>query len=357
MYGYINTYFTIYIFSSFFKMSQFSKKRVLDARSLIAPLSQPIYFLIFFPEEGKYEVLSSVSTYFLPGTNFTLILEKSTVTLRGGVTGFCLAKSHDLKKLQTKQSRLEVKLGKENLDIENDSFTFLNSTVYNNSIVTDVSDVTCEVLSPSDDYDISDLALNSNNIQCNSGKKAKARASASVESGNEFNIIPTNIDEPMHDKSATTTSVLILQELQKLNKTAKSIFLTQEKMLKQITKIRRDGAALHTAAVPTTRPEPVMFGEINLAELGPRSLDVTNFALTVARKLWSDDELKLGMVSKKRVNRGRPPLSPLRTSLLFDSLKSRFKLDDNGDELEEACRAINQLGNDINSGKRKRNVV
>lgn len=63
------------------------------------------------------------------------------------------------------------------------------------------------------------------------------------------------------------------------------------------------------------------------------------------------NKLKNKRLFPKRVN-SKPPLSPRRSSLLSDALKSRFHLDCDSPDLQEAFNAVNQLASDVSRGKR-----
>lgn len=100
--------------------------------------------------------------------------------------------------------------------------------------------------------------------------------------------------------------------------------------------------------------EPVLFNGQNLVTLGSKNLDKSNFALVLARRLWSDDELKTYRLLPKRSKTGRPEFSPTKTQLFINASCNRFNIEPDSEELTMMARAVNQLGNDLVKDKRKR---
>ena len=67
--------------------------------------------------------------------------------------------------------------------------------------------------------------------------------------------------------------------------------------------------------------EPVLFADTNLTSIGYRNLSPRNYGLLIARRLWSDEELKSQRLRPRRSG-GRPPLSPNRTTSFEEALKN-----------------------------------
>lgn len=76
------------------------------------------------------------------------------------------------------------------------------------------------------------------------------------------------------------------------------------------------------------------------------------YAAKLARHLWTDEELSNYRLLPIR-GKGRPSLSEDKTNLWVKAMKARFSIDDDED-LRPAIVAINQLGIDLRSGKRRR---
>ena len=73
---------------------------------------------------------------------------------------------------------------------------------------------------------------------------------------------------------------------------------------------------------------------------------------TIARKLFTDNEMEKAMLFPIRAG-ARPPLSPTRVELFRDAVIARYGAD-NEDALSTAVSAVNQLGNDLKRGRRRR---
>jgi hypothetical protein len=67
--------------------------------------------------------------------------------------------------------------------------------------------------------------------------------------------------------------------------------------------------------------EKIMYND-DVLNLASPSRDPSTFALAVAEKLWSSDELTAGALDKRRKS-GRPPLSPKRTSLFKSKTREK----------------------------------
>ena len=87
---------------------------------------------------------------------------------------------------------------------------------------------------------------------------------------------------------------------------------------------------------------------MDLTTCGKNRVDHTQCAVYLARKLFTDSELGGKSIFPKRVN-SKPPLSPRRSQAIANAIKSRFHLDDESPELQEAFNAITS---DVGRGKR-----
>lgn len=103
---------------------------------------------------------------------------------------------------------------------------------------------------------------------------------------------------------------------------------------------------------PVVPADPVIYEGTNLLNLGARNMDSRRYSITLARHLWTDDELKGKMLFPRKVN-SRAGLSPVRSELFLKSLKCRYHYNsDNEEEIKSAISAVNQLTSDVTRGKR-----
>jgi hypothetical protein len=154
---------------------------------------------------------------------------------------------------------------------------------------------------------------------------------------------------------------IINKQLVKILHTQKRFLAKQECQLKESRKLRRliglqsnrNGQAAAAVEDQAPNPEPVMHNDTNLATLGERNLSPSEFGILLARQLWSDEELRAGLLLPRRrsLNNARQGMSPTRSGLFVRACRSRF-----GDEVatETARDAANQLGCDLRRGIRAR---
>lgn len=132
----------------------------------------------------------------------------------------------------------------------------------------------------------------------------------------------------------------------------KDIAKTQKSILRELKYIRKNkssGLPKSSNSGPITS---VMFNGIDLTLLGHNNLEPTIYAELIARRLFTDEEMSKCMLFPIREHGARKPLSPTRSSIFKRAVQSRFR--DDEDALKSAISAVNQLGNDIKRGRRKR---
>ena len=92
-----------------------------------------------------------------------------------------------------------------------------------------------------------------------------------------------------------------------------------------------------------------IFNGQNVTTLGDKNMDMSSYGVMLARRMFTDDEIKSSMLFPTR-STARPSLSPTRSQIFREAVTARF-----GDEdIKEAVVAVNCLGNDLKRGKRKR---
>ena len=165
-------------------------------------------------------------------------------------------------------------------------------------------------------------------------------------------------DPDDNDNSSDDDKKIDLSKLCKLVKESNNLFRKQleesVKTRKLLTKLlnSKTNSTDITDAANFTNIEPVIYEGKNLATLGERNLDPARYSVTLARQLWTDDEMKNKMLFPQKIN-SRESLSPNRSELFLKALKSRFNFHhENQDEIKSAVGAVNQLTSDISRGKR-----
>lgn len=115
------------------------------------------------------------------------------------------------------------------------------------------------------------------------------------------------------------------------------------------TDVDGDAAGEDENAAPQ---QSVIYDNVNLVTLGSRNLNMASYGVKIARRLWRDDELAERRLFPVR-RKGRPSLDEEKSDLWLNAVKNRFRILDD-DDVRPAITAVNQLGVDINGGKRKR---
>jgi hypothetical protein len=301
--------------------------KTLIERRMALPVKPPLrWYLMLFLEERLYTIISSSSLQFCRSTDHSSLKENQNVILKNGSAAKIVKIASVEEHLKVYQRRLERKLDCCSSINDTDSFAFLNNTI-NSEFETQK-----EFCAP---------------------KEVNKDVDANIEGPFEV----TDLDVESEETQSTNSILLnILKEQQKTNELLQQSISYQREHSKHLKKLHKKCLSDSTkpvADVEVSLLPKVMYENVNLTAIGSRSLDPSNYGLVLARQLWTDEELKGGMLAKKRSSSGRPPLSPNRSLLFNEAIKARFGFEEN-DCLTDAQRAVNQLGNDLRSGKRQR---
>ncbi|XP_065654476.1 uncharacterized protein LOC136081118 [Hydra vulgaris] len=240
------------------------------------------FYLLFFKEENLYEVISSNSTLLPNNLSFNEVTENQEIMLKPDILAIVISKSRYMKDMEVYKKRMELKISK-GFDVVNDSFSFLNKSI-NESLLSNLKPI-CQT---DINYEESDDSLSSVDLEMDSQIKNPKKKVESVT------------------KPLPTLDVLLQNDLLKLQLKAQKKILLE---LKSIKKLLKKEKIIPVADEAIPNHYPVMFNGEDLVLLGERNMEVTKFAICVARKLFTDDELKTHNLFKQRES-GRPSLSP-----------------------------------------------
>lgn len=298
---------TVYRFELYLMTKLSFSDRMELAKINRFPKSSFCYILIFWECEQKYEVLPSSSTFFKTSTNARNLNPKECVELRDGSIATVIATSEDKGDIEKLQQRLESRLKSGPIEVGNDSLRFLEHTFSETQ-----DDCATEIAT---EDPIPEAAANTSAIQPES--------------------LQTKLLKQIVQQQARQEKILIgiHRELKRANKAKASVSPLVD---------RNDNL------------EPVLYNDINLVECAARNASPSLFGIEAARQLWTDDEIKAGRVGIAKRRRGRPPLDLERQDVWAKACKVRFRNDT--ESLAEAVAAVNQLGNDLNQGKRARSA-
>jgi hypothetical protein len=261
-----------------------------------------IQYLIYFFEGQTYSILPAVSTLLPQNFNHRDAKVKDNILLRGGIAAKIIKISDNKKELTDAQILLENKLcasGSKVFDASQDSLGFLD-----NNVSTDGEEIDPRAQLFGNAVDDSETMSN--------------------------NDVSVQLKDSVAPKDLSNEN--LVKQVQKSNsylREIKTLLVENNKYQKRILQSSKS----NTIAVveDLNAVQPVMFGETNLVTLGHRNLDCNNYSLLVARKLWTDDEIKSHMIGKKRAGgAGRPEFSPTKTGLFNEAIKRRFNLEDDG---------------------------
>lgn len=264
------------------------------------------YLLLYF-EDGGYEVIHSSSSLLPSHLKYETIDEKSTITLRQGYRAKVIMKSESEKDMHVFQRRLAKKLDEEKVSLDN-SFRFLDESV----------------------------------------GEATSDASFGNSSDDETVILENHSEPDASNATENEPTNLVLCELKNISAIMRKNQCFFEKIYQEMKRIKKRLDA-RTTAETNEKISPVLFNNTDVARLGHNNMDPSQFAVCLARHLFSDEEIERNMLFPKRSS-SRPPLSPNRSNILKNAVMSRFR----EDCTEEAYRAVNCLGNDLKKGRRKR---
>lgn len=292
------------------------------------------YLLLYF-EDGAYEIISSNHTLLPSGYDYGSSSVRDEIRMKPGFKAIILAKSERKDDLRLYERRLSQKLDNEKPKFD-DSFGFMEKS-------TNLSQATSE-----ESTDMSLTASDENPKQ-------------TPEEDSDDTVILSCTEQEKTDNEDHSTSFLDISQttakhdlktLSVLKQNAilmKKQLQTQNEILKQLKSIKRlmkgKGEMKMREDV-----EAVIYEGTNLATIGHRNMDPSQFGVQLARHLFSDDELTSNMLFPKRSS-GRPALSPTRSEKFYEAVKSRFREEE---AVAEAARSANSLGNDLKKGKRKR---
>lgn len=287
----------------------------------IAPYkaTQLHYVLFFLREENKYFVISSASTIYPKDLDIDAVKVLQQFKLKDSLTSFpaiYICHSESKSEMETKMSKMQSYIESGRTIDADSSMRFLRES-FN--------------LSPAKEQSV-DIT--------------ESPESDCEPSGSQCMQVPS-----------PGISDAILKAIERGNSLLEEILKEQRKLRRNLVKkchADQKDRTENSDEVPAVL-EPVMFEGVNLTSLASRNLCPSNFGLLIARKLWSDDELKSQRLRPQR-STGRPPLSPNRSVIFEQSVLARFP-SAGADALSEATAAINQLGNDLKSGKRSRKML
>ena len=291
------------------------------------------FMLVYFKDDMTYLTMSSISRALpldLQGTDLTKLEHKTSVILKNGWRGVVVATGHSEKALADRRAALEEQL----------------------HASSQAADVSLSRLERADESECDE------NIAREQQSEDEILDSCSENTSKDEESQQMEIHNP------------IVSELKTLNKSvaklvtmATKLVGNQERILLQLKKIRklseRDIKRRVTTCVPSTDTssvaelEPVMYEDVNLVQMGARNLSSSEFGIMVARFLWSDTDLKNGLLCpRKKTASSRPPLDEERSTLFLTAVQKRFSDDD--DAVATARDAVNQLGCDLRRGIRNR---
>lgn len=198
--------------------------------------------------------------------------------------------------------------------------------------------------------------------------KSKSLHDTKADSPNNFYSVSQETFEgdvgPPSAHFAATSNVTATENLErKADKIIKLLTAIRDEMLrtwKATVKISKqkttpsDPAPVASVSAVVDGREPVIHEGTDLVKVGRSNLHIGAYGTTIARILWSDQELKESRLLPLR-RKGRASLFPERTRKWMQAVKSRFNIEmDDADELRPAVNAVNQLGLDLKCNKRSR---
>ncbi|MEL7308445.1 MAG: hypothetical protein AAGK05_11630 [Pseudomonadota bacterium] len=218
-------------------------------------------------------------------------------------------KSESEKDMHVFQRRLARKLDEERVPLDN-SFGFLNESMQQ------VSGATCDASLDSSSSTGNDTVIQENRASCSETDTGDTKENATIN--------------------------LVLCEMKKISSILRKDQHSLEKLVKEVKSVKKV-LPKNPATTPLTDCEisPVYFNNADLTRLGHNNMDPSQFAICLARHLFSDEEIERNMLFPKRSS-SRPSLSPNRSNIFKNAVLSRFR----ENSMEEACRAVNCLGTD-----------
>lgn len=323
------------------------QKRVREPVHPFQSETRVSYALLYFKEDMTYMTISSLSQalpHNLRGSDLTKLPLKSSLQLRNSWFGVVVAVSLNERTLSDQQATLERKIRaqEQSRDLSLSRLESVNSDESDND-----TEVICESLSEEEFSAVDNGALGSK--ETTSHKKTIFGASES-----------SSISEPSA-RTVTAELKLLNISVTKLLTNNSQQLKVMESSLKQLKKIRkaleqnsgRPNAYVAPSDDTIESLEPIMYNGVDIVRLGNRNLSPSEYGILLGRFLWSDEELKDGILCpKKRSQATRSPLDNERSNVFLNAVFTRYGRDE--DAVCTARDAINQLGCDIRRGSRHR---
>lgn len=319
--------------------------------------------LIYFKEDKSYcEPLSN--SHLIP-PNVSLDV-KQKITLKNGWKGCILARGDSTSALAGEVSRLEKKLATRR-ETANVSIDTISTTIHfegqNGSQTEDgvrPSGIDELATREAQSIDVNSVSVN----QSGTDNPEEADTSSSSDSDDTIQNpeessgqIAVAVTRPGKDQLTLFRELLAVNR--KIAKQQKMQVAELRKLRQAFSRSSRTPRALSdsasSSALSDTEATPVLYKDCDLTKIGERNMTPTEYGIELARKLWTDDELREGILCpKRRAPSTRQALDPNRSRLFLQACRSRFK-----DEVNtvSARDAANQLGCDIRRGIRKRKCL
>ena len=316
------------------------EKRTRKETNKFAEVNPIGYLLFFFKDDKSYELLTTNSLLLPPTFDFDNAQTKDSFKLKHNIDARLLAKSTDEADIKRYQRQLEKRLQQNKpLNVTNESLNFFHND--------------------SQDKEMTDEETHQSTDEIEVEETFNEQDTSEVNDRTESEIDGTGDHRPLHKNTFVSSSDngsasngAILHQLQLNAKYLKSSLRVQEKIYNELKMCRKhltkDGRSRFAAPSPQKVPVVMYKGE-NLTKLGDNNMDMSLYGVTLARRLFTDEEIMSAMLFPQR-STARPSLSPTRSQIFREAVTARF-----GDEdIKEAVVAVNCLGNDLKRGKRKR---
>lgn len=289
--------------------------------------------MIYFECDHMYDILCTNSTLLPIDFDYEKVGPKDTIKIKPDLVGTLIAKSEYSKDMEIYKRRLEKKLHEdEDFVVANSSLGFLDTSVAAPS-----------ESSPADGAKPDD----SSEDEMNTSTALIAASTVSEPIQTQRPTQKASVEDQYSKLDAILAKMNDNQKMKRdLLKTTVSIY----KELKALRKLLTKGAE-EKAEKPCTTP--VFYRDTNLSVMGHNNMAPSIYGELIGRHLFSDEELSTFMLFPVRES-ARKTLSPTRSNVFKDAVLARFG---DNDSLKCAVAAVNQLGNDLKRGRRKRKVI
>ncbi|MEL7524031.1 MAG: hypothetical protein AAGJ80_20820, partial [Cyanobacteria bacterium J06553_1] len=290
-----------------------------------------MYYLFYISKERKYVYFTPISHWWPKHLDGNLLVRHQAVHFSSDgiefVAKFIMAFSSE-KEVMSMATKLTKKIDSEKLNTSS-SFAFLDS-----------SSASQELSGASAQQTVPDLDTHGHTIESFSDDDA----SSSCSSASDQSLLEGNFTKKRNTPKApdrfqssrplgqkSTDSAEICRLLRVNNK-----LLTDQ--TKEIRRLRRavllNPFSRTNPVADTDSADPVMYAGKDVTKIGRSNLDHTQYAVYLVRSLFRDEELVGKSIFPKKIT-SRPPLSPRRSSVVSDAIRSRFRLDLESPELQE----------------------